>query len=159
MGDLLKALELQNEDLKFHFNPMSQSKYVLPLTINNRYIICKGRDEGGQATWWLAHPGPHLQLHVEDGEWLHCWSFAQKRYDPREGAPKLVQFRADFVQEHRHELFPLVLTVARRELDACRGSTPCRLAHSSHAYALALDESARAEVLPGVQFGVKPKRK
>ena len=153
VGDLLLALELQNDDVRFHFNPTGQTKYVLPLTINNRYIICKGRDDGRQGTWWLVHPGPHAQLDAEDGEWLHFWSFAQKRYDPPEGGPKLVQFRADFVQAHRNELFPLVLDVARRELEACRGVTPCRLAHSSHAYALALDDAARAEVLPGLVYG------
>lgn len=158
-GDLLLALGLQNDDLRFHFNPTGHTRYVLPLTINNRYIFSKGRDSGEQATWWLIHPGPHAQLEAEVGEGQQFWSFAHRRHDPPKGPPRLVQYRVDFVRAHWDELFALVLSVARRELEACRGSTPCRLAHSSQAYALALDDATRAEAWAGVAFGVRPSRK
>lgn len=49
VGDLLGALHLTGDDPRFHFNPTTGTKFVLPLTINNRYIAAKGRDVGGEA--------------------------------------------------------------------------------------------------------------
>lgn len=153
VGDLLGALGITDDDPRFHFNPAAQTRFVLPLTINNRYIVCKGRDVDGEATWILIHPGPHAMQDFEAGQWLEHWSFAHKRYDPPDSAPRLVRYRATFLHGHLPLLFPQVLDIARRELDACRGTTPCRTAHHSRAYALALDDGRRQELLGDVAFG------
>ncbi|WP_425146822.1 hypothetical protein [Deinococcus sp.] len=51
VGDLLTELALRSDDLRFHFNPTGSGNSILPLTINNRYVIVKERDRGGVATW------------------------------------------------------------------------------------------------------------
>lgn len=152
IADVLETLGISNEDRRFHFNPRQDAQWMLPLTINHRYVACKTRDLDAQATWVLLHPGPHAALDVEAGEWLKTWAFARKRYDPPEGAPVLVQYRADFVREYWPALRPLVLYVAGRELQSCRGVTPYRHKHNSQAYALALDDATRAELLTGMTF-------
>ncbi|MDN8814856.1 hypothetical protein Q0L95_14350, partial [Staphylococcus aureus] len=58
VGDVLSRLAVTGDDRRFHFNPAG-GPYFLPLTINNRYIVMKGRDVEGEPTWWLIHPGPH----------------------------------------------------------------------------------------------------
>lgn len=125
----------------------------LPLTINHRYIVTKGRDVDTAPTWWLIHPGPRAVTEVEEGEMLHFFSFAHQRHDAPESAPRLVQYRAAFVLENLDELAARIRTLAARELAACRGTTPRRLSHNPLAYALALDDAVRAEVLPSVAFG------
>ncbi|MFC5847805.1 hypothetical protein [Deinococcus petrolearius] len=156
VGDLLSALHLTGDDPRFHFNPTGQTRFVLPLTVNNRYIVAKSRDVGGEATWILAQPH---DLAGVTGEVLHLWTFAHKRHDPPAGAPRLVQLRAEFVRARLGTLFPDLLEIAARELAACRGMTPSRQAHSPGAYALALDDAARAARLDGVAFGARRTRR
>ncbi|MEF2277616.1 hypothetical protein V3W47_04835 [Deinococcus sp. YIM 134068] len=151
VGDLLSRLAVTGDDRRFHFNPTG-GPYFLPLTINNRYIVMKGRDVEDVPTWWLIHPGPHALMEMEADALLHTLTFARKRYDAPESAPMLVQFPVAFVREYREELTARVLDLAARELSACRGTTPCRASHSSLAYALALDDEVREEMLAGVAF-------
>ncbi|GAA5512150.1 hypothetical protein Dcar01_00864 [Deinococcus carri] len=151
VAGLLTGLELAGDDLRFHFNPTSNGKYFLPLTINNRYIVMKGRDVEGGPTWWLIHPGPPFILDMEADEILASLPFAHKRHDAPEAAPMLAQYRAAFVRQNLGELLPRVLALAARDLASCR-VTPCRASHSPLAYALALDDAARGEVLPGIAF-------
>jgi len=151
VGGLLTGLNVSGDDRRFHFNPAG-GPYFLPLTINNRYIVTKGRDVDAAPTWWLIHPGPHAVTEMEESEILHFFAFAHKRHDAPESAPRLVQYRAAFVLENLDELAARVHTLAARELAACRGTTPQRVSHNPLAYALALDDAVRAEVLPGVTF-------
>ncbi|BDP41511.1 hypothetical protein DAETH_14800 [Deinococcus aetherius] len=152
VGDLLSRLHLTGDDRRFHFNPTTGSRYFLPLTINNRYIIVKGRDVEGVPTWWLIHPGPHAVTEVEADALLHSLPFAHKRHDASQSAPMLVQYPVPFVLEHQERLMPRVLDLAARDLAACRGTTPCRASHNPLAYALALDEEVREEVLAAIAF-------
>lgn len=159
IGDILLALGVTNEDKRFHFNPVGGTKYVLPLTINNRYVASKGRDVNKMGTWWLIHPSPHSVLDAEAGKWLDQWAFRRRSHDLLEGAPILVQYQADFVLEHLPVLRPMIVAVARREFLSCRGTTPSRQYYNSQAYALALDDAAREELLAGVTFGASGRRK
>ena len=150
VGDLLSALHLTGDDPRFHFNPTTGTQFVLPLTINNRYILAKSRDAGDEATWILIQPH---DLADAAGQVAESWLFAHKRYDPPAGAPRLVRLRARFVRESLPTLFPGLLEIAARELAACRGVTPRRHAHSPAAYALALDDAARTERLDSLASG------
>ncbi|WP_216317582.1 hypothetical protein [Deinococcus aestuarii] len=151
IGDLIASLALTGDDPRFHFNPTTGSNYLLPLT-NNRSMVVKGRDVEGVPTWWLIHPGPHAVTEVEADAMRHALTFARKRHDAPESAPMLAQFPVPFVLEHREHLTARVLGLAARDLAACRGTTPCRASHSSLAYALALDDRTREELLQTVAF-------
>lgn len=156
VGDLLTGLGLEGDDRRFHFNPTTGSRYFLPLTVNHRYIVTKGRDVEGGPTWWLIHPGPHAVAEAEEAELLAWLAFAHKRHDAPEAAPMLVQYRVPFVLDNLGWLAPRLLALAARDLAACRGATPCRASHNSLAYALAVDDGAR-EVLAGVAFAGCPR--
>lgn len=157
VSDLLTRLGLEGDDRRFHFNPTTGSKYFLPLTVNNRYIVTKGRDVEDGPTWWLIHPGPYAVAEVEEEELLAALSFAHKRQDAPESAPMLVRYRWPFVLENLGWLSRRTLALAERDLAACRGTTPCRASHNPLAYALALDDGARQETLAGVAFTSLPR--
>lgn len=151
VGDLLTGLSLDGDDRRFHFNPTTGSNFFLPLTINHRYIVVKGRDVGESPTWWLIHPGPHAVAEEEEGEMLASFPFAHKRHDAPESAPLLVQYRVPFVLENLGWLSRRTLALAARDLVACH-TTPGRVSHNPLAYALALDDSAREAMLSGTAF-------
>lgn len=147
VGDLFAELGLRNDDRRFHFNPTDGAAYVLPFTVNNRYITAKGRDWNREAAWWLIHPGPENVEPWEAGRVRPGVRFAARRHDPDFLPPALFLFPVRFVLEERERVFGRVAALARRELEACRGTTPARRAHSPGAYALALDDTRREEAL------------
>lgn len=77
VGDLIYTLQLSQHNPRFHFNPTGSSKYTLPLTINNRYIVAKARNLD-EPTWWVIHPGLDC---IGDEEPYETVTFAHKQQD------------------------------------------------------------------------------
>lgn len=145
VGGLFKALDLANEDLRFHFNGTTGSGYILPLTINNRYIVTRTRN-GQTPHISTIHAGLDFIQDWEVTSRPSRWAFSQKRHDLAACPPRMMGYPLEVFQEHQSLILEQVKTIALRELQACK-STPMRRCHSPLAYGMAVDLDFREEML------------
>lgn len=150
VSELLRRLELENRDPRFHVNPVSGSAVALPFTINNRYI-CRMIKKSGLYGVQTLHAGLDF---IQDWEVLarpSKWAFSQRNHDLPDCPPRMMFYPMALFRDHKEQIVEELVTIAKRELAVAR-ATPMRKVHSTDVYLLMTDPDSREDLLSGMEW-------
>lgn len=148
---LIESLGLDSNDLRLNTSiPKSTSKWILPITINSRYVLTTERVDRQLLTTVIWGPLydriPRIQRLA-----VSIWRFSPHRGEDVLETPWLVGVENPAVLLNDEELREGWLEAVRRELERISAS-PYRRHHSHVAYRLIVDTEFRETLLKAV-FG------
>jgi len=148
---LIESLELDSSDLRLNTSiPKSTSRWILPITINSRYVLTTDRVDQQLLTTVIWGPLydriPRIQRLA-----VPVWRFSPHRGEDVLETPWLVGVEDPAVLLNDEELREGWLEAARRELERISAS-PYRKHHSHIAYRIIVDSKLQETLLEAV-FG------
>lgn len=149
---LIDRLGLDPDDRRVNTSlPRRSAKWLLPITINHRYVLVAVRmgDERVAAAVCL----PSSTRFPTSGVWPRAWRFDALRGEGALDPPWLVGFRDPWILLENHDLREGWLDAARCELERASAS-PYRRHHSDTAFQFLTDGAMQDRVLANV-FGAE----